>query len=345
MTALGFARVVLALCAFPFALIGLGFLLAPETMAARVDVSLGSTTADHDVRAVYGGLQLGCAAAPAPRDHFYRIEAPPPARAADAPLLAGTLSVQRLRADALTDESSLLRVINYPPRGVGRTTIDRALEFATEQGVPVSSAFQRHAEAGITERTAKTVTGLLGRLKALQGRYPRPGQLVELVQRLVEEVAYRDEVRRLYPDDTEFEQRWSGVTEVLNFAENFARKRKGGGLVGFLNELTLTATDRQDEDGTGRLCITLMTIHASKGLEYPRVYLVGMEEGLLPHKLAAEEDTIDEERRLASRCRRSADRRPELRYEGQAYSTGGCARSSTGARTSARVGSPMTSSS
>lgn len=198
-----------------------------------------------------------------------------------------------------TDESSLLRVINCPPRGVGRTTIDRALEFATEQGVPISSAFQRHAEAGITERTAKTVTGLLGRLKALQGRYPRPGQLVELVQRLVEEVAYRDEVRRLYPDDTEFEQRWSGVTEVLNFAENFARKRKGGGLVGFLNELTLTATDRQDEDGTGRLCVTLMTLHASKGLEYPRVYLVGMEEGLLPHKRAAEEDTIDEERRLA----------------------------------------------
>lgn len=62
MTALGLARVVLALTAFPFALIGLGFLLAPGTMAARVDVSLASATADHDVRAVYGGLQLGCAA-------------------------------------------------------------------------------------------------------------------------------------------------------------------------------------------------------------------------------------------------------------------------------------------
>jgi hypothetical protein len=61
-TALGLARVVLALSAFPFALIGLGFLLAPQAMAARVDVSLGSTTADHDVRAVYGGLQLGCGA-------------------------------------------------------------------------------------------------------------------------------------------------------------------------------------------------------------------------------------------------------------------------------------------
>ncbi len=62
MTAVALARVVLALTAFPFAAIGLGFLLAPEAMAAQVDVSLASTTADHDVRAVYGGLQLGCAA-------------------------------------------------------------------------------------------------------------------------------------------------------------------------------------------------------------------------------------------------------------------------------------------
>lgn len=61
MSALTLARVVLAGSALPFAGVGLGFLIAPETMAARVDVSLASATADHDVRAVYGGLQIGCA--------------------------------------------------------------------------------------------------------------------------------------------------------------------------------------------------------------------------------------------------------------------------------------------
>jgi hypothetical protein len=61
MSTLGWARAVLALSALPFAAIGLGFLLAPEAMAARVDVSLASVTADHDVRAVYGGLQIACA--------------------------------------------------------------------------------------------------------------------------------------------------------------------------------------------------------------------------------------------------------------------------------------------
>jgi DNA helicase-2/ATP-dependent DNA helicase PcrA len=206
----------------------------------------------------------------------------------------------RLVANPL-DEMSLLRIVNCPPRGVGKATIQRALEFATAQGISAAEAFERAEEAQLPAKAGSTVRDLLGRLRALRGLFPDgKRQLVPLVQRLVEEVAYRDEVHRCYPDDAERKKRWEGVEEVLNFAENHARKKRAPTLLGFLNELTLTANDTVDgDDAARRLAVTLMTLHASKGLEFERVFLVGLEEGLLPHTRAAEEDTIEEERRLA----------------------------------------------
>jgi superfamily I DNA/RNA helicase len=198
------------------------------------------------------------------------------------------------------DETALLRVINCPPRGVGKTTIDRALEFATDKGITVAEAFERAGEIErINLKAADKVNGLLERLRALKDQFKGGKQLVPLVQRLVEEVAYRDEVVRVYREDAEVERRWTGVTEVLNFAENYVRRNKKPGLLGFLNELSLSADDRKDQENDGRLEVTLSTLHASKGLEYERVFLVGVEEGILPHGRSVEEDSVEEERRLA----------------------------------------------
>jgi superfamily I DNA/RNA helicase len=125
--------------------------------------------------------------------------------------------------------------------------------------------------------------------------------LVPLIKRVLDEVTYRAEVQRLYPDPKEAERRWQAVGEILNFAENYSRKKRPGpaSLAGFLNELSLNANDSPEaEDANKRGAVTLMTMHASKGLEYPRVYIVGLEEGLLPHTRSIEEDTIEEERRL-----------------------------------------------
>ena len=122
------------------------------------------------------------------------------------------------------------------------------------------------------------------------------------VQRVVEEVAYDKEVERCYPDEKVRRERWNAVEEVFNFAENYERKRKRkrAKLEGFLNELSLTADDTADaEDAQRRSAVTLMTLHASKGLEFPRVYLVGLEEGYLPHARAVREGGVEEERRLA----------------------------------------------
>jgi superfamily I DNA/RNA helicase len=89
------------------------------------------------------------------------------------------------------------------------------------------------------------------------------------------------------------------VQNVAEFARNHEQRTKNATLATFLDELAVNAEDRKDDDASKkRDVVTLMTLHAAKGLEFPRVYLVGVEEGILPHQRAVEEDTVEEERRL-----------------------------------------------
>jgi superfamily I DNA/RNA helicase len=198
------------------------------------------------------------------------------------------------------DEVSFLRIVNCPPRGIGKTTVDRVLAFATREGISASRAFDRLGEIDrIPETAARASTELRAILRHL-ARLQEGDSLVRLVSNLVRDVRYREEVDRCYPDAMTRESRWAAVVEVINFAENFVRRAERPTLTGFLEELALTANDdRTSEDSTRRNAVTLMTLHAAKGLEFPRVYLVGMEEGFLPHEKSVEEDTVEEERRLA----------------------------------------------
>src|SRR6185503_9803626 len=96
------------------------------------------------------------------------------------------------------------------------------------------------------------------------------------------------------------EARWAGVLEVLNFAENHVRRSGEPSLQGFLEELTLAGGEGPEEKPElAGDAVMLMTLHAAKGLEFPHVFLVGMEVGLLPHTRAAAEGGVEEERRLA----------------------------------------------
>lgn len=201
------------------------------------------------------------------------------------------------------DEVSLLRVINCPPRGIGKASIERILEHSTAAKLSVSDAFRRAGEIeGVPDSAATAAGELFRKLEAVARREREGGRgsLVRSVQELLDAVSYQAEVERSYPDPETRRQRWAAVEEVLNFAENHQRRRKDGSLLTFLHELALEANDDPtSEDDSKRNAVTLMTLHAAKGLEYPRVYLVGMEEGLLPHTRSVAEDTVDEERRLA----------------------------------------------
>ena len=116
---------------------------------------------------------------------------------------------------------------------------------------------------------------------------------------VIDAVGYRGEVERLYPDPLSFQTRWAAVDEVLAAAVRHEREARKPTLASFLQELTLSASDDgEGEDGKPREAITLMTLHSAKGLEFERVYLVGLEEGLFPHARSVAEDGIEEERRL-----------------------------------------------
>jgi DNA helicase-2/ATP-dependent DNA helicase PcrA len=199
------------------------------------------------------------------------------------------------------DETSLLRIINTPPRGVGKASIDRVLAFATERGITAAEAFEQAGE--IEGLSPQSVAGYQALRKVIDGAGLADAgrDLVARLERFLEAVGYRDEVTRLYADPMTREARWAGVLEVLNFAENHVRRSGQPSLHGFLEELTL-----QGDDGPGEErkdvrdnAVTLMTLHAAKGLEFPHVFLVGLEEGILPHARAVAENGIEEERRLA----------------------------------------------
>jgi len=199
-----------------------------------------------------------------------------------------------------TDETSLLRVINTPPRGVGKTSLDRVLAFATEHGISAAEAFDRAEE--IEGLNPQAVEGYQKLKRAVErsGLAEAGGELVSRLGHFLDAVHYREEVRRLYPDPMTRDARWAGVEEVLNFAENYVERSADPSLHGFLEELALTSGDEPRETPETRSdAVTLMTLHAAKGLEFPHVFLVGMEEGLLPHARAVAEGGVEEERRLA----------------------------------------------
>ncbi len=199
------------------------------------------------------------------------------------------------------DETALLRVINTPARGVGKASLDRVLAFATENGISASEAFERAAEIdGLSPQAVLGYQALRSAVDSSELVDAGPN-LVFRLQRFLEAIAYRDEVTRLYPEATTREARWAGVLEVLNFAENHVRRTPRPSLHAFLEELSLSSGDGPGDEveKTRKDAVALMSLHAAKGLEFPHVFLVGMEEGLLPHARAVADGGVEEERRLA----------------------------------------------
>lgn len=203
------------------------------------------------------------------------------------------------------DEVSLLRVINTPPRGIGKGTIENLVAAATEAGSTANQIIdQLIADESqgpkVPAKAMKSLRELFGNLGSLRMQLAHGEPLSEIVAELLTRVDYKAEVARQYDDQQTRDARWNGVLEVVDFAVNYTRQARKATLDGFLEELALNAEDQRDESEEERpQAVSLMTLHAAKGLEWPRVYLVGFEEGTLPHKRSAAEGSVEEERRLA----------------------------------------------
>ena len=130
-------------------------------------------------------------------------------------------------------------------------------------------------------------------------RFSEGSDLVESMRHLITAVGYTEEVKRRYPDAGECETRLGAVEQLISAAGSYQQETGSRSLAGFLDATLLDQRDQTEEEE--RNGIFLMTLHAAKGLEFPHVYLTGMEEGLLPHQRSIKDETgrsIDEERRL-----------------------------------------------
>jgi DNA helicase II / ATP-dependent DNA helicase PcrA len=204
------------------------------------------------------------------------------------------------------DEPSLLRIINHPPRGIGKAAVTALLGQAIEQGRPLWELLgEVRVGDKITPVSAEAIAKFRSMIEAYAARIASES-LTDVATHLVAHVRYQDELTRQYPEPNELQSRWGSVQELINSLAAFEKRSKKPTLRGFLDEVALGERDEagDKESKLTRNAIALMTLHSAKGLEFPHVYLVGMEEGLLPHQKSVDAEkqgdgkAIDEERRL-----------------------------------------------
>jgi DNA helicase-2/ATP-dependent DNA helicase PcrA len=194
------------------------------------------------------------------------------------------------------DSVSLARIINVPGRGIGQRTLGELSTWAKSQGIPLFTAIERAAKGGEEAPLSKRAVQALGAFYELVQRLiPKQEELnvIDLVGLLLQETGYRDYL--LDMDDGE--ERWDNILELLSVAQEHRHLKPRESLAAFLERVALVS----DVDGMDdkKDAVTLITLHQAKGLEFPVVFMVGMEDGVLPHfRSFSDPSQMEEERRL-----------------------------------------------
>lgn len=229
-----------------------------------------------------------------------------------------TLSYLRAIANP-ADDVALGRIVNVPVRGIGATTLSKLRTLSATRMCSLSQAMTIARSAGISEKTARAIDGLLAIIARFRSELAvkPPSNLGPMVARLVAESGLERAAMALGTDDQDAEERRANVVEVANAAAQYELPERapdapeptlGDALRGFLESVALVADSDAIDPEKG--AVTLMSLHASKGLEFDTVAIVGLEDGLLPHaRSIASPAQLEEERRLffvgITRCRRT----------------------------------------
>ncbi len=204
--------------------------------------------------------------------------------------------------DNLQDEQSLLRIVNFPRRGIGDTTLLRINQWSQEKGITLYEAFGRVGEMGDTAPAVREkVLAFHALLSEEAERFRAPGPLADRVAGLFKRLKIEDELYRTNDDPNAARRRVENVEQIVNSLAGFEERNFGATLTMFLERVALLDEARQGKDRKehGEDAVTLMSLHSSKGLEFPFVFLVGLEEEILPHGKSLNEGlSLDEERRL-----------------------------------------------
>ena len=191
----------------------------------------------------------------------------------------------------------LLRVLNAPNRGVGQATAVLATEWSRENNQSVWGALcDPFFTAELGTKAANAIQDFVALIASGKNRIDLTKEnAADVLQGLIKEIQYQPWIERLCKTDSERQQRGEGIQSVIDSLR--AHTAKGKSLQKFLDASAL-ASEREDDDLEKKQGATLITLHASKGLEFPIVFLIGLEEGYLPHTRSIAEGTKDEERRL-----------------------------------------------
>lgn len=188
------------------------------------------------------------------------------------------------------DSLNFLRIVNVPPRGIGKATIEKVHKISNAHGLTLYEAFRKGKKDGMF---AEGVNDFIGTFEMLRREMPETA-LHDFAARVLDITGYEDfwAGKRTEEADVRVKNLQGLVASIKNYAASHPKAT----LADYLNLVSLMSDADQFEDKHNR--VTLMTIHCAKGLEFPVVFMVGMEEGLFPHKRSIDDETVEEERRL-----------------------------------------------
>jgi superfamily I DNA/RNA helicase len=200
------------------------------------------------------------------------------------------------------DDISLLRIANVPARGLSDATMERLLGLSHERKTSVFSTMREAADSDtFNARTRASLAAFLGFVEATRHELAATPDLPlsRWAERVLAQTGFVEELRRSEKDREAAENRVRNLKDLVATLDNEAKTGQPAveRLQRFLEDLTLD-TEREEETESAGDAVTLITMHSCKGLEFPHVYVAGLEEGLLPHARSKAEGTLDEERRL-----------------------------------------------
>ena len=195
------------------------------------------------------------------------------------------------------DSLSLTRIINVPKRNIGATTMEHVAAYAEEQGISLFEALSSTDEIPVTKRARTSLENfaamIFDLLNDIEGK-----DVLSLIETVIKQTGYGDMLDKEAEHDPQGESRKENVGEFLSVAKDYMDSNPDGNLQDFLENVALVSDVDDFESSDSK--VTLMTLHAAKGLEFPVVFLTGLDEGLFPHsRTLLDPSQVEEERRLA----------------------------------------------
>jgi ATP-dependent DNA helicase UvrD/PcrA len=203
------------------------------------------------------------------------------------------------------DSISLRRIINWPTRGIGPTTIGRLSSWAETQDVPLFRAVNRADKIlDSSDRALSAITGFNALITKTRRALKGGTALANGVSKLVEAIGMHDEINKTCESGKALERRWESITDFIDGLRAYAKTNPKSALRDFLSQISLNELEEDSAEESGNRA-TLSTLHGAKGLEFPLVFIIGLEEGYLPHDRVINPHATDvhsgdiaEERRL-----------------------------------------------